>query len=352
MDGFVSKSEELNRIIEKLYTVSSEADCGDICNDFDSIYMNPDGSLNKYFRHEYSSISGKIRELNEVELDGTKVYVLEYLLDNINSVYDYACQHKKPYIQNLFKLKDHIGLEAGRIALVEQLKWEINNDQESVKVQLERMNDFANSIGNQIHDSTELMGELKELEKANAENIAESKKNLDELNDLSESVKQKAEGVQRDSITILGIFASIVLTFTGGMIFSTSVLENMGNASAYRIIIIALIIGFALVNSIIALIMYIGKIVHIKSKNGKGVKAFLSENIFWIIVNTIFISLIAVTYIGWITSSEKDLLDESNKYQIELYHRNTEELKADSISEKEMQEPDIVEDEKVGEALE
>lgn len=337
MEEFVSKSEELNKIIEKLYLVSSEADCEEICKDLDKIYLNEDGSLNEQFRHEYSSVSGKIKELNEIEVGGEKVYALEFLLENINSVYDYACKEQKKYLKNLFKLKDHIGLEAGRISLVEQLKWQIATGKETIEVQLNRMDDFAKDIGKQINDSTELIGGLREAQKVNEENIEKSKDNLDELITLSKKMKKKVESVHRDSITILGIFASIVLTFSGGMIFSTSVLENIGNASAYRIIIIALIIGFVLVNSIIALIMYIGKIVRVKREK-KGIKETIKENVFWITINAIIVALIILTYIGWNKSSEKALLDESNKYQIEMHHKNTEELKTQDISENDLEE--------------
>ena len=337
MEEFVSKSEELNKIIEKLYMVSSEADCEEICKDFDKIYLNEDGSLNEQFRHEYSSVSGKIKELNAIEMDGEKVYALEFLLENMNSVYDYACKEQKRYLKNLFKLKDHIGLEAGRISLVDQLKWQIATGNESIEVQLKRMDDLSKDIGKQIDDSTELIGDLREAEKVNEENIEKSKDNLDELLTLSENMKEKVESIHRDSITILGIFASIVLTFSGGMIFSTSVLENIGNASAYRIIIIALIIGFVLVNSIIALIMYIGKIVRVKREK-KGIGEVIKENAFWISINAIIVTLIILTYIGWNKSSEKALLDESNKYQIEMHHKNTEELKTQDISENDLEE--------------
>ena len=337
MEEFVSKSEELNKIIEKLYMVSSEADCEEICKDFDKIYLNEDGSLNEQFRHEYSSVSGKIKELNAIEMDGEKVYALEFLLENMNSVYDYACKEQKRYLKNLFKLKDHIGLEAGRISLVDQLKWQIATGNESIEVQLKRMDDLSKDIGKQIDDSTELIGDLREAEKVNEENIEKSKDNLDELLTLSENMKEKVESIHRDSITILGIFASIVLTFSGGMIFSTSVLENIGNASAYRIIIIALIIGFVLLNSIIALIMYIGKIVRVKREK-KGIGEVIKENAFWISINAIIVTLIILTYIGWNKSSEKALLDESNKYQIEMHHKNTEELKTQDISENDLEE--------------
>ena len=326
MHAYTSKVQEINEVIEKLYLVNEETEYEEICVLLDKIYLTENGEVDLNFRHEYASISGKVRELNAEELDGAKIFPIDNLLLNISGIYDYAVSKKKPYINNLFKLKDHIGLEAGRIALVEQLRWEINNGQESVKANLQQMQDFADAIGNQVHDSRQLIAELEEQEKENRKNIETTKMNLEEVNKLSEEVKDKAEKVQHDSITVLGIFASIVLTFTGGMMFSTSVLENIGDASAYRIIIIALIIGLVLINAIIALIMYIGKVIHFKQNNGKKISEIIGDNIYWIVINIIFVVLIGCTYNAWNNSSEKAVLDKSNQYHIEMYQKNTDEL--------------------------
>ncbi|WQW10687.1 hypothetical protein KVK65_07000 [Helicobacter pylori] len=50
------------------------------------------------------------------------------------------------------------------------------------------------------------------------------------LNDLNKNYKKLSEELNKQQtqyITILGIFASIVLTFVGGLAFSTSVLSNI-----------------------------------------------------------------------------------------------------------------------------
>lgn len=266
MKGYISKSEELNKIIELLYQVQSEADYENICCLFDEVYLDETGNVNEQFRHEYSSISGKIRELNEVELEGQKVYIADYLVENINRVYDYALKCGKPYINNLFKLKDHIGLEVGRILLVEQLEWRISNGQESVASQLEYMGEISVVIGNQIQQSQGLLNELQMLEKENQDNIAKAQKSLEDLEGLSDGMKQKVEEVQKDSITILGIFASIVLSFTAGMVFSSSVLENIDKASPYRLVGTVLLIGAVLTNLIALLLIYIDRLRMVKAE--------------------------------------------------------------------------------------
>ena len=51
-------------------------------------------------------------------------------------------------------------------------------------------------------------------------------KTIQDLKQLSSHVEKRQENMQKEYITILGIFAAIVLAFTGGIVFSSSVLEN------------------------------------------------------------------------------------------------------------------------------
>lgn len=295
MTEYISKSQELNSVIEKLFVVSSESDCAEICNMFDKIYLDEKGRLNNNFRHEYASISGKIRELNSEEVDGEKIYVLDYLLENISNVYDYAVKSNRPYVKNLFKLRDHIGLEAGRISLVEQLRWEISNGQESVSNQLQYMKYATNEMARQIEMSGTVLAQLKEAERENEKNIQTSKVSISKASKLADDIAEKVESVQKDSIAILGIFASIVLSFTAGVVFTSSVLENIDKASPYRLCGIIILIGVVLTNVITVLMMYIDKIRSVKYEKvtfPSPVKwlniiycvAFIGNLLLWIII--------------------------------------------------------------------
>ncbi len=66
--------------------------------------------------------------------------------------------------------------------------------------------------------------------------------------------------MQKDYITILGIFAAIILAFTGQFAFSSSILENIGSSTAYRLVLIALIIGLVFFSLIWVLIDFIREI--------------------------------------------------------------------------------------------
>ena len=264
MEEYISQTKELNEIIEKMYLVSSEANYEEIFDLFDKVYLVDGASDGNKFRHEYSSISGKIRELNDIDVEGEKIYNLDNLLQNVANIYDLAVKKQKPYIRSLFKLKDHIGLEAGRINAIEQLKWQISNGQASVKGQLDYMQSLAIDIAEQIRKSENTLGQLQLQEKQHAKNMESAETTMKSLNESAEAMEHKIESIHNDSITILGIFASIVLSFTAGIVFTSSVLQNIDKASPFRLFAITLTIGFVIINIITILLVYISKIKSVK----------------------------------------------------------------------------------------
>lgn len=280
-----SRNEEIGQLIEALFQFSGEIDFAKICEKLDRIYLDEEGKIRQNFRHEYTNISGKIRELIEYEEDGIRPYNLANLLDNIGYVYDYAVESDKKYVKNLFKLKDHIGLEAGRIELVEQLRWEITNSKESVTIQLNDLHQFADSLDIQIKESAELIESCKNQ-------TEQSEKKLKELEETSDIIKTKMEDVHRDSITILGIFASIVLAFTTGMGFSSSVLQNLHLGSPYRVGAVIIILAIVVLNMTVILLMYIDKIKTVDSKK-------ISYPCFMIWMDVIALGLLIADFIAF-----------------------------------------------------
>ncbi len=226
---------------------------------------------------------------------------------------------------NMLELRDYI--EKSSVA--------DNSEFLCITKQIDKLCDYINLEIGRINYYLIDNNKIKDLERKVSDiniSVNETQNKLKQMDRISGSVKEKVQNLQRDSITILGIFASIVLTFTGGMIFSSSVLENIGHASAYRVIIVALIIGLVVINSVISLIMYIGKIVRFKDESEKSIRNWISGNVYWISVNVVLFTLVILTYIGWLHSTEKELLDESNRYQIEMHHKNTEELRKTGYS--------------------
>lgn len=73
-------------------------------------------------------------------------------------------------------------------------------------------------------------------------------------------LQKEVKGMEKEYISILGIFSSVVLAFVGGLTFSTSVLNNVDNVSIYRLVAIALIIGFVFINMIGGLMDFVKNI--------------------------------------------------------------------------------------------
>lgn len=88
------------------------------------------------------------------------------------------------------------------------------------------------------------------------------------IEDTKLNLKDEIRGIEKEYISILGIFASIVLAFVGGITFSSSVLQNIGSVSIYRLLLVVLILACVLVNIIWMLVHFIMQI------NGKNIKIF------------------------------------------------------------------------------
>ena len=63
------------------------------------------------------------------------------------------------------------------------------------------------------------------------------------MKDEVEESHKEIKGIQKEYITILGIFAAIMLAFVGAFTFSTSVLNNLGKADTLVLVAVALVIG-------------------------------------------------------------------------------------------------------------
>ena len=74
--------------------------------------------------------------------------------------------------------------------------------------------------------------------------------------DLHDELK----GIEKDHITILGIFAAIMLAFVGGFTFSTSVFNNVSDTNIYKLAFLALVVGLVFVIMIIVLMNFLREI--------------------------------------------------------------------------------------------
>lgn len=106
---------------------------------------------------------------------------------------------------------------------------------------------------------------------------------------LNDEVKSS----RKEYITILGIFASIILAFVAGLTFTNSVLSNINNGSIYRLLFITSLIGFFTTNMLHHLYKFIKNINRSDNKQ---------ENFDWtiIIFNTIVVVIMLCIFLTWL----------------------------------------------------
>lgn len=120
------------------------------------------------------------------------------------------------------------------------------------------------------------------------------------ISDFKESEKE----MQTQYISILGIFAAIVLAFTGGMTFSASVLNNIHHASVYKLIIIACVVGLIFIFMMWLLMDFI------RSIHGQ------SDRKYWVII-AFSVTLILIALAAFYFYNKDNKIDTSQVETIE-----------------------------------
>lgn len=113
------------------------------------------------------------------------------------------------------------------------------------------------------------------------------------VEETKSNFNEEIKNIQKDYITILGIFASVILAFIGGITFSTSVFENIHKASPYRIVFISALLGFTLLNAIRMLLKFLLAINNKELNKSK-------TRIPIMLLNSFFIIVLAITAILWL----------------------------------------------------
>lgn len=227
----------------------------------------------EYFRHFYSDILSTLTQIDSDDNQGS----LDVLAVNMQAIKDgyqavnYDGSKLIDISKSIIKLYDHTNLEVARINYTKQLNNVTKSDLASTKELLQKQKEEFDNAKSETEMIRNTLGE--ETDKANKR--------------IEDSQKQ----MQNEYVTILGIFAAIVLAFTGGMTFSSSVLNNISKASVYRLSLISFIIGMIFFDLIWVLIDFIRDI------NGKSIRKkwlFVFVNI--VMIGGIVCSCLAYKY--------------------------------------------------------
>lgn len=207
MDKSQEKLRNLLIIMSETNREFSKQEIQHLISQLRTIYQNK-------FRHLYSDIF----HLLTLIYSSNSEYKLRALSKNIEKVYKEVITNKdydEEFRASIQKLYDHVNLDINRLKYTEKI---------------------ASSIS----------------EKVNNQNTKTSQ----ELNIIA----TKAEKMQKEYITILGIFSSIVITFVAGISFSTSVLSNIDKVSIYRLSFVMVLLAIFLFNFLYLLLDFINKI--------------------------------------------------------------------------------------------
>ena len=200
----VDKQQDLDECLSELANPNQRLSAGDVnryIQKLKDIYADD-------FRHQYSRLFGVV---SGVQSDQSRD--LETLITNIDRIYHSACEQTgdEVFHKSLHKLYDHVNLDVARL-------------------------EFTKKIVDEVAEQNSTTAE--------------------ELKDLKESAKN----MQRDYVTILGIFAAIILAFVAGITFSTSVLSNIDKVTVYHLTYVVLLIALILFNLLRLLLDFIENI--------------------------------------------------------------------------------------------
>lgn len=249
-------------LAESQFSLKDKSDRSKMYQRLERLYYSPSGE--NLYRHFYSDIFIVLTAIQQGDRPGA-IDILGQNLAEIRRGYQALNTDQNGNTvdikDSLKKLYDHVSLDIARI----------------------NYSDWADRKVEQKESISQVKAEVASVQA----NIDKAKEDMDAQVD---TIRNVVQDTQKNYITILGIFASIVLAFTGGIAFSTSVLENMHLVSAYRAIIVSLVIGLVLINVLYGLFYYISKLIIKKDKQR-----------LWplFITNAILLLLIGFTVIAW-----------------------------------------------------
>lgn len=248
------KQGELLNILYKLSSsdkvLNNEEQIEIYTNKLKEIYSNG-------FRHRYSDIYVALNTIRK-----QNPHRLPILSNNIYMLYEdciFREKNNKDFIKSVSKLHDHVNLDIARLDEFQELARELQQN----KTQVEEI--------------------------------------LPKLEDSKEDLRQ----VKNEYVGILGIFASIVITFTTTISFSRSILENMHEVSIYRLMLSIFSLGWISTVIIYTLLKFVYQTL-VSGNRKTNIDGTESENIQKVYlvdiskINKIYIAFIIIIFFLWL----------------------------------------------------
>lgn len=269
----------------------------------EALYYSKDDE--EKFRHFYSDI---FSVLTQLQLDSTlgDMNILGQNLMMIRAGYQPQNKDDAGKLidirDNIRKLYDHVSLDMARIMYSDAADRKISGEE---------------SISELQSQVTQAKVEIENIRKEHV-NVKKEQENTrkeqENIKREQENTEAKINSQQREYIAILGIFSAVVLTFVGGIAFSTSVLENIAQASVYRILIVTLMIGVVLVNSFFGMFYYVNALIS-KEKRIRPL---------WI-ANVVLLLLIVGVVVAWFFGTVEQRNEKIDNTSTSFYEKQVDE---------------------------
>ncbi len=176
----------------------------------------------------------------------------DQIIKELKEIYEGEYRHKYSKITTII-LSSTRDKEQAFMTLTQNIRIlkEAKDDKEieAIKPKLEKLYDHMDLECIRLQDFDEKMSRVKDVSNK-----------LDDLNKNYKKLSEELNKQQTQYITILGIFASIVLTFVVGLAFSTSVLSNIDKANAYRLVFVMAFIALFFGNILYLLFSFLSRI--------------------------------------------------------------------------------------------
>lgn len=184
-----------------------------------------DENVDNGYRHSYSRIFSTIASINQ----GSKMGSIDVLSDNLYMLAKCSDIKNRKRVEKLY---DHVNLEIAQINYMSNMKRELVSDVSQIKQKNEEFKTTSSQL----------------------------KKKLEAFNKTSKELEGKINGLSRDYIAILGIFAAIILAFTGGISFTKGFLslQEVPSTHVIRVFSVAFILWIL---SIWMLLAFISKMI-------------------------------------------------------------------------------------------
>lgn len=232
------KLEKLLRLFLDNAFVPDEQDTRDLSTFFTNLYSND-------FRHQYSGLmrvmvehAKKLRG-GQPEREIWKAAALERSLAEVIDALRIN-NANRDVVKRVMKLYDHVHLETQRMQYIAINLEDIATEQLKLENDLEEIDSRHDLLNESIKDSQAAFDKLKE-----------------ETRGLENQIREEEIENQKRSITILGVFAAVVLAFNGAVTFSVSSINSVSGTHPMNVVFVVLIVGFFLFNALVALFTFI-----------------------------------------------------------------------------------------------